>query len=80
MEGYGSLTRSPGAIIMGTDVTSRVAATRAIATGALAIGALAIGAIAVGAFAIGRLSVRKARFGTVEIDRLTVREMKLPPG
>ena len=39
---------------------------------ALAIGAIAMGAIALGAVAIGLLAVRKARFGEVEIDRLTV--------
>lgn len=64
---------------MGTDVTSPAAATRALAAGALAVGALAIGTIAMGAFAIGRLSVRKARFGTLEIDRLIIREIALPP-
>ncbi len=73
------VTKGVGAITMGTDLTSPAAATRALATGALAIGALAIGAIAVGAFAIGRLSIRKARFGTLEIDRLIIREIALPP-
>ncbi len=63
---------------MGTDVMLPAAAMRALATGALAVGALAIGAIAVGAFAIGRLSVRKAHFGTLEIDRLLIREIALP--
>jgi hypothetical protein len=62
---------------MGTNIT-QMTTTRALATGAVAMGALAIGAIAVGAFAIGRLSVRKARFGVVEIDQLIIRKIELP--
>jgi hypothetical protein len=53
----------------------------ALAVGAIAVGALAIGALAVGALAVGRMSVRKARFREVEIDRLTVRQLRvLEPG
>jgi hypothetical protein len=49
-----------------------------VASGALAAGALAIGAVAIGAFAIGRLSVRRATFGTLEIDELVVRSIRRP--
>ena len=52
------------------------------ATGALAIGALAIGALAIGALAIARLSIirasaEKVHLGTVEIDDLTVRRLRV---
>jgi hypothetical protein len=43
-----------------------------LAVGAAALGALAIGAMAIGRLAIGGLAVRKAKFGAVEIDDLTV--------
>jgi hypothetical protein len=39
------------------------------------IGALAVGAAASGAFAIGGLAIRRAKFGSVEIDDLTVRRL-----
>ena len=53
-----------------------------VATGALAIGALAIGALAIGALAIARLSIirasaEKVHLGTVEIDDLTVRRLRV---
>jgi hypothetical protein len=41
------------------------------------VGALAVGAIAVGAFTAGRVSVRRAYFKDVRIDRLTVGELNL---
>ena len=44
----------------------------ALALGTAAVGALAIGALAIGRLAIGGLVVRKARFGSVDIDDLTV--------
>jgi hypothetical protein len=48
-----------------------------IAAGPFAIGALAFGALANGALAIGKLAVRKAKFGDVEIDSLTVRKLRI---
>jgi len=53
-----------------------------MATGALAIGALALGALAIGALAIGRLRVLRAdanwlHLGTVEIDDLTVKCLRV---
>lgn len=56
--------------------------TPAIAGGALAIGAFALGAFAIGALAIGRLAIgrataRKVHLGTVEIDDLTVRRLRV---
>jgi hypothetical protein len=47
----------------------------ALAIGAAALGAFAIGAMAIGRLAIGGLAVRKAKFGAVEIDDLTVRRL-----
>ncbi|MGI8724557.1 MAG: hypothetical protein ACR2J1_04195 [Methyloceanibacter sp.] len=54
----------------------------AFALGAFAVGALAIGALAIGALAIGRLTIRrgdaeKVYLGTVEIDDLTVRRLRV---
>jgi len=54
-----------------------VRAAGAASVGALAMGALAFGALAIGALAIGRLVVGKARFRDLEIDRLTVRKLKI---
>lgn len=56
--------------------------TPAVAMGALALGALAIGALAIGALAVGRLSIlcaraEKVHLGTVEIDDLTVRRLRV---
>ena len=53
-----------------------------VAIGALALGALAVGALAIGALAIGRLRILRAdadrvHFGTVEIDDLTVRRLRV---
>jgi hypothetical protein len=36
-----------------------------------------VGALAIGALAIGKLAVRKAKFGDVEIDSLTVRKLRI---
>ena len=49
----------------------------AAAVGALAFGAVAIGAIAIARLAIGRMAVKKAKFGSVEIDELTVRRLRV---
>ena len=49
----------------------------AASIGAVALGALAFGAMAIGALAIGRLAVGRARFRDLEIDRLTVRKLKI---
>ncbi len=53
-----------------------------VAIGAVALGALAVGALAIGALAIGRLRVLRAdadrlHLGTVEIDDLTVRRLRV---
>jgi anti-sigma factor RsiW len=57
-------------------------ASPSVVVGALALGALAIGALAIGALAIGRLRILrvdadKVRLGTVEIDDLTVRRLRV---
>jgi hypothetical protein len=49
----------------------------AAAVGTLALGALAIGAVAVASMVIGALAVKRARFGKVEIDELTVRSLRV---
>ena len=54
-----------------------VRAAGAASVGALAMAAVAFGAMAIGALAIGRLAVGKARFRDLEIDRLTVRKLKI---
>ncbi len=48
-----------------------------LALGAAAAGAVAIGAVAIGRLAVGRLVVKKARFGTLEVDELTVRRLRV---
>jgi hypothetical protein len=58
-------------------IALRAAAIGAASSGAFAVGALAVGAIAVGAFTAGRVSVRRAYFKDVRIDRLTVGELNL---
>jgi len=47
----------------------------ALAIGAAAFGALAVGALAIGRLAVGRMVIKKARFGTIEVDELTVRKL-----
>jgi len=49
----------------------------ALALGAAAFGAVAIGALAVGRLAVGRLAIKKARFGVLEVDELTVRKLRV---
>ena len=44
----------------------------ALALGAAAFGALAIGALAIGRIAVGRMVIKKARFGALQVDELTV--------
>jgi hypothetical protein len=49
----------------------------ALALGAAAFGAVAIGALAIGRIAVGRLVIKKARFGALEVDELTVRKLRV---
>jgi len=49
----------------------------ALALGAAAFGAVAIGAIAIGRLVVGRLVIKKARFGTLEVDELMVRRLRI---
>jgi hypothetical protein len=49
----------------------------ALALGAAAFGAVAVGALAIGRVAIGRLVIKKARFGALEVDELTVRKLRV---
>ena len=49
----------------------------ALAVGAAALGAVAFGAMAIGRLAVGRLVIRKARFGTLEVDELRVHRLSL---
>ena len=49
----------------------------ALALGAVAFGAVAIGALAIGRIAVGRMVIKKARFGALEVDELTVRKLRV---
>jgi hypothetical protein len=49
----------------------------AVALGAVAFGAFAIGAVAIGRLAVGRLVIKRARFGALEVDELTVRKLRV---
>lgn len=49
----------------------------ALALGAAAFGAVAIGALAIGRLAVGRLVIKKARFGALDVDELTVRKLRV---
>jgi len=49
----------------------------ALALGAAAFGAVAIGVVAIGRLAVGRLVIKKARFGALEVDELTVRRLRV---
>jgi hypothetical protein len=49
----------------------------ALALGAAAFGAVAIGALAIGRLLVGRLVIKKARFGALEVDELTVRRLRV---
>ena len=49
----------------------------ALAVGAAAFGAVAIGALAIGQIMVGRLAIKKARFGSLEVDELTVRRLNV---
>jgi hypothetical protein len=65
---------------MAREVSSKSKATPAtsllaLALGAAAFGAVAIGALAIGRVAVGRLVIKKARFGALEVDELTVRRL-----
>jgi hypothetical protein len=67
---------------MARDVTGQskavpAASLLALALGAAAFGAVAIGALAIGRLAVGRLVIKKARFGALEVDELTVRNLRV---
>ena len=67
---------------MPRDVTRRAQAAPLVSMVAVALGAAALGAVAIGALAIGRLAVarttiKKAHFGTLEVDELTVRRLRV---
>jgi hypothetical protein len=49
----------------------------ALALGAAAFGAAAIGALAIGRLVVGSLVIKKARFGALEVDELTVRRLRV---
>jgi hypothetical protein len=49
----------------------------ALALGAAAVGAVAIGALAIGRLVVGRLVIKKARFGVLQVDELTVRKLRV---
>jgi hypothetical protein len=67
---------------MARDVTRQpkaipAASLLALALGAAAFGAIAIGALAIGRLAVGRMVIKKARFGALEVDELTMRKLRV---
>jgi hypothetical protein len=65
---------------MARDIIVRSKAIPAAPLGAMALGAFAVGAIgvfAIGRLAIGHLVIKKARFGALEVDRLTARRLRV---
>ena len=67
---------------MARDITGQSKAVPAASLLVLALGAAAFGAVAIGALAIGRLAVsrmviKKARFGALVVDELTVRKLRV---
>jgi hypothetical protein len=67
---------------MARDVTGQskavpAASLLALALGAAALGAVAIGALAIGRLAVGRMVIKKARFGALEVDELTVHRLRV---
>jgi len=70
------------AIMPPTADVGRLCTKKMAVMGALALGALAVGALAIGALAIGRLRILRAdadrlHLGTVEIDDLTVKRLRV---
>lgn len=63
--------------VMGRPKAVSAASVLALALGAAALGALAIGALAIGRLAIGGLAIKKARFGALEVDDLTVKHLRV---
>ena len=47
----------------------------AFALGAAAVGAIAIGTLAIGRLAVDGVAIKRARFGKLEVDELTVRKL-----
>jgi hypothetical protein len=62
---------------MGRSRTNLAIDLLALAVGAAAFGAVAIGALAIGRMAVGRMVIKKARFGALEVDELTVRKLRV---
>jgi hypothetical protein len=62
-----------------TDQTKAIPAASllALALGAAAFGAVAIGALAIGRLVVGRLVIKKARFGALDVDELTVHRLRV---
>ena len=63
--------------VTGQSKSTPAASLLALALGAAAFGAVAIGALAIGRLAVGRLVIKKAHFGTLEVDELTVRRLRV---
>ena len=76
---YQSILNNPG--LSPADkaaVTGQSQGSLASAFGSTFVWALVlIGALAIGRLAVGRLTIRKARFGALEVDELTVRKLRV---
>lgn len=72
----GSKARALPALAVGTAAIGPLAIS-AMAVGAIAVGAIAVGAVAIGKLGIGWLVVKRGQFGSLEVDALTVRELRV---
>jgi len=70
-------TLSHAELIVRSKAVPATARLLVVALGAVAFGAFAIGAVAIGRLAVGRLVIKKARFGALEVDELTVRRLRV---
>jgi hypothetical protein len=61
----------------GQSKAASTASRLALAVGAAALGAVAIGAMAIGRLLVGHLVIKKASFGALEVDELTVRKLRV---
>ena len=73
LNGQGAAT----ALATRTPIRRPAAALGALAVGALATGAAAVGAMAVGRLAIGALALKRGHIGSLSIDSLDVRRLRV---
>jgi hypothetical protein len=64
-------------LVTGQSKVISTASLLALALGAVAFGAAAIGVLAIGRLVVGRVVIKKASFGALEVDELTVRKLRV---